>query len=173
LDNLNERHPGVSAGLALSYSEAAAVCLSRHHDSPVGFDVTIADESATYQLGWIPPDENLSAAWANEIDATEAGAYCVALATVEKVRELVAISRAETRTGADYLLVPLDSLDVEDFENVIRLEVSGTDGDNATVRRRIVEKVEQAKRGESDTPAMAVVVGFKVSSILLADVEAA
>ena len=172
LQNLQSRHPGVSDGLALSYEEAARVCFSRHHEPIIELDVSEGDETATYQVDWAAPNAALRAAWANNVDATEFAGYCVALAVVEDMRDLIAIGRAETRSGADYLLAPRSRPDVEDFENVVRLEVSGTDGDHATLRRRLSEKISQAERGESDAPAMAVVVGLRVRSVLMAAVAA-
>ena len=62
-------------------------------------------------------------AWANRDDTTETGAYCLALANVEATRGLVAVRRAQGRTGVDYYLGPADSA-LEDLEASVRLEVS-------------------------------------------------
>ena len=72
-----------------------------------------------------PPDVRTLNAHANEIDATEAGAYGVSLAAVEAISGLVAVRRAETLTGADWYIAP-QGTDADDLESCIRLEVSGT-----------------------------------------------
>jgi hypothetical protein len=70
------------------------------------------------------PDSPILGAWANETDATEAGAYGCVIATVELLRDLFAVRRAETGTGADYYVGPRGAAQ-DDLENCFRLEVSG------------------------------------------------
>lgn len=112
-------------------------------------------------LNFSVPDARVQNAHANEIDATECGAYGVCLAVVEAVDGLVAIRRCETLTGADWYLSP-SGLQSEDLETCIRLEVSGISaGNSADVERRLREKIAQAARGQSNLPAIAAVVGFK------------
>src|ERR1035441_9343023 len=124
LDRLHERHPGLTPALGQSYAEAACVCFSRHHQPPVilalnhGFTV----EHST--LNFTLPDNRTKNAHANEIDATETGAYGVSLAALETVSGLVAVRRAETLTGADWYVAP-NGTDSNDLEGCIRLEVSG------------------------------------------------
>lgn len=83
---------------------------------------------------------------------------------------MVAVRRAETRTGADYYIGLVDR-DLEDLENCLRLEVSGTDLGKSEVKKRLIKKLEQAKQGNSNLPALAAVVGFKVQLILLQTVD--
>lgn len=100
---------------------------------------------------------------------TEMGAYALALAAMEHTRGLVAVSRAETRTGADYYLDVPDA-EVVDLETSVRLEVSGTDtGDEKVVSARLAQKLKQATAGASNLPAIACVVGFAALSIAAAD----
>ena len=86
-------------------------------------------------MAWEPPDERCRGAWANQDDATRDGAYACALAATELVLGLYAIHRAQTRTGADYYVAPLNHAS-EDLEGWYRLEVSGTNSDAQEVRRR-------------------------------------
>ncbi len=145
------------------------MCLSRHHITPVKIVIRQGEESEERELAWIAADPGLVAAWANQIDTTEAAAYCVTLASVEDQRQLVAIGRTETGSGADYLLAPAGS-PIEYFEDVVRLEVSGTDsGTHAVLQNRLTEKIKQAREAE-DSPAIAAVVGFKILTVLIADV---
>lgn len=172
LEDLDERHPGLTKPLAGSYAEAARVCLDRHHTSPILFEVDRTENSCKALTSWRVADAKMKLAYANETDTTEAGAYCVALAAVEVTDGLVAVGRAETGTGADYYLGE-SAEKLEDLEKSLRLEVSGVDQGNITaLKGRLAQKVRQSKKGDSPLPAVAVVVGFSLSTVLTADVEA-
>lgn len=83
---------------------------------------------------------------------------------------MLAIRRAETRTGADYYIALADT-PLDDLEGWFRLEVSGVDrGDENTIRGRLREKIRQTQAGDSNLPALATVVGFKARLIMVADV---
>lgn len=124
----------------------------------------------TAEITWGTPDTRTLDAWANSIDATEAGAYGCVIAGVEELRGLLAIRRAETGTGADYYIGP-PGAGSEDLESCIRLEVSGVDkGDQGDVRKRLLEKVRQAREGKSSLPALAGVFGFSARLLMVKDV---
>jgi hypothetical protein len=160
LSNLDKRHPGVSQGIAISYCEAARICLARHHKPPKTFNLTHNSAKMTADTDWTPPSQLLKAAWNNTIDATEAAAYGVALAAVEITGGLYAIYRAETRSGADYYLAP-EGVEAEDLESLIRLEVSGMDkATPQTIATRLKQKLDQLKDGKSNTPGIASIVAF-------------
>jgi hypothetical protein len=170
LDSLAERHSGLTPALGECYYEAASVCLSRHHQTPVSVSVDCLDVDSTCGAKWIEPDQRTRLAWANALETTEAGAYALALTAIELFGGLVAVSRAETLTGADYYVAPLGTF-TEDLENCFRLEVSGTDsGDAATIHRRLLGKMSQAAAGDSNLPAIASVVGFRELAIVIAKV---
>jgi hypothetical protein len=167
LDRLHERHPGLTQSLAQSYVEAACVCLARHHQPPVVFAIDQAGNKHSRTVDFLIPDERTRNAYANEIDATEDGAYGLSLAAVESVAGMVAVRRAETLTGADWYIAPEGEL-LEDLEGCVRLEVSGTlAGSSSDVNRRLQEKVAQAAKGNSNLPAIAAVVGFKVLEVAI------
>src|SRR5439155_1277078 len=87
--NLAERHQGVTPAIGESFTEAARVCLGRHHQSPIAFTI----------------------------------------------------------------------------------EDSGTDkGTPKDVEVRLLQKVAQARAGQSNLPALATVVGFKAQKIAVKDV---
>jgi hypothetical protein len=170
IHNMHERHRALTPAIAASYLEAARVCLSRHHQSPTDFSLSDNGEDAVASLEWDAPDNRAIGAWANMIDATEAGAYCCAIAGLEQVRDLRAVRRAETGTGADYYVGPVGAGE-DDLEECQRLEVSGVDaGPPSAVRQRLGEKVEQARAGNSSLPATAGVVGFGAKLIVIQDV---
>jgi hypothetical protein len=168
LADLSGRHPGLTKAIGDSYAEAAAVCLSRHHESPADVNAIVSDIETECALPWEAPSNAVVRAYANEIDATEQGAYAVSLAAVEALSGLVAVSRAETMTGADYYVAPIGS-DLDDLENCIRLEVSGVNtGGKTVVQSRLKAKLEQTARGRSNLPALAAVIGFKERLIAIA-----
>jgi len=171
IENLSARHPGLTQPLADSYTEAARVCLDRHHESPQIFSLNNEKEILDAEVEWIKTTDKIRAAWANEIDTTEAGAYAVAIAAVEISESLFAVRRAETGTGADYYIASEKS-NINDLEKAIRLEVSGIDVANEVmVNYRLNQKVKQAKLGNSNLPAMATVVGFQPKIIKLKKID--
>jgi hypothetical protein len=166
------RHPGITDALCEAMTEAAEVALARHHAPPAtDFAVSCGGMDRKRQLGWKPPTEAMLRAWNNRDDTTRDGAYIVAIAAVEAEMGLVALMRAETRTGADYYV---GHVGASDLEQALRLEVSGVDsGDLPTIRRRLTQKIEQTREGESNLPAISGVVGFREAVVLVSDVEAA
>ncbi len=178
LDTFYRVHPGLTARLGGAYGEAARVCLARHHVPPVSLLITADGKiAASYRLRWRPPSAMERRAWGNHDDATRDGAYGMALAAVEVHLGLVALARAEGRTGADYYVGPVGShvnpIDGElDLEAAFRLEISGIDaGDEAQLLYRLRQKVAQARRGHSNLPAMAGVVGFLLLQVLFETVS--
>jgi hypothetical protein len=124
------------------------------------------------EVDWQAPDERTLGAWNNRIDTTEMGAYACVIAGIEVAMGYLAVRRAETDTGADYYIGPPGS-GAEDLEDCYRLEVSGTDtGTERDVRQRVLQKVEQTRRGDSGLPAFAGVVGFSARLIVVADAGA-
>lgn len=170
---LADRHSGVTVAIGECYTEAARVCLDRHHFSPVEIGIDGGGDGAPTRatVEWAESSASERAAWANEIDTTELGAYGFALAAVDLVEGLVAVRRAETGTGADYYLAA-PGTPADDLESCIRLEVSGLDkGDERAVRQRLLRKLEKARMGVSNLPAMAAVVGFRELLVALARAE--
>lgn len=170
LENMSNRHLGLTPEVASYYLQAACVCLDRHHEPPTDFLLNSDSQETLTVVEWNPTDDRTKSAWANKDDATRDGAYAVALASTELSKGLVAVHRAETKTGADYYVAPIDTTS-DDLENWYRLEVSGTDLDEYEVKARLKVKVEQTKKGNSNLPALATVVGFKVKQIFVKTVE--
>ncbi|NJL22022.1 MAG: hypothetical protein HC895_16335 [Leptolyngbyaceae cyanobacterium SM1_3_5] len=145
------------------------MCLDRHHVSPKEFTLENDKMQSIARVEWEKTDERTKAAWANADDATRDGAYALAIAATELLKGMVAVRRAETRTGADYYIAPVGQ-DVEDLENCWRLEVSGVSGnssDKSEIKSRLRKKIEQARQGNSNLPALAAVIGFRVQLILI------
>lgn len=171
LESLHERHIGLTPVLGDAFCEAASVCLSRHHNSPVNIDIANNGGTKARSVEFQKPDVRVLNAWANENDTTEWGAYGICLAAVEVEEELVAVKRAETLTGSDWYVAPIGT-QPDDLERCFRLEVSGVDaGGRSAVEARLQQKVNQTKRGASNLPAIASVVGFKERSIAIQKVS--
>lgn len=169
IQGLSERHKGVSRGIASAYSEAVSVCLHKHHSPPVHYDLRDNNDHYEAMVDWEVPSGELIGAWGNDIDVVEWAAYGLALAGIELTRGLVALGRAETKSGADYYLGLADD-DVKDLETVKRLEVSGVGaGAEAAIQSRLKKKLLQAAQGASDVPAVASIVGFGTPLILSVD----
>jgi len=169
--DLFKRHVGVTAAISASYFEAACVCLDRHHASPARFQLRDNQSADVADAQWDRMGQRERNAWANQDDATEAGACGLALAAVELMRGLVAVRRAETQTGVDYYLgKPKESLD--HLEASFRLEISGIDkGAASYIEYRLRRKIAQAEKGRSNLPAIASVVVFAALQIVTADVD--
>lgn len=168
LDRLHERHHGLTEAVCRSYDEAVRVCLSRHHKPPVKILTEADDVERWFTLEWTPATTREHRAWANMNDAVEAGAYGVAIATIEALYGWFAIARAETLTGADYYVGAVGA----DLESAFRLEISGSDVAGPTeLRLRLARKLQQASAGRSVLPALACVVGFKSRLILVSNLE--
>lgn len=160
ISGLSERHPGLTEEVAAYYSQGARVCLDRHHEPPCNIRIEMGSKTLERSLYWVVTTQDVKVAWGNDDDATRDGAYILALAALEHAEGLVAVHRAQSRSGADYFVAP-SGTPKGDFENAIRLEVSGIDkSDPSKMRARLLQKKDQTRRGESDTPAIAAVVGF-------------
>ena len=165
LSRLHERHRGLTPGLCRAYSEAAAVCLARHHTSPTKLSVYMGDSSYERSVQWLEPTASQLSAWANEIDTTEAGAYGLAIASIESILGFVALARARTYSGADYYIGRSHETDLQ---QAFRLEISGVNaGSHLVVTERLRRKIRQVRRA-GNAPAFACVVGFESGIIMVA-----
>lgn len=167
LSDMADRHRGLTPPMAGLFCEAAGVCLARHHLSPAEFNIRNESTNTQAVAEWPEPDELTRAAYANRTDTTEWGAYGCAIAAVELTERLCVIGRAETMTGADFYVAGSET-SREDMENWLRLEVSGMDkGTQAALKHLLFRKINQAKAGASNLPAIAAVVCFESLSILV------
>jgi hypothetical protein len=169
LHELHRRHPGFHTNVCKAYADAARVCFSRHHKSPQVLLVDDDGARSDWRVVWENPTLAVQRSHANTDDATRDGAYAVALSALEATRGLLALQRAERRSGADYLVVPPGS---DLLEDAIRFEVSGTDLSEPDVRSRMREKRQQLMASRRDLPGLACVVGFKIKQVLIQAVRA-
>jgi hypothetical protein len=147
------------------------VCLDRHHSSPLDFRIDIKWLVWEVAAEWEVTSKRIRNAWANSDDATRDGAYACVLAALETVTGMIAVRRAETRTGADYYIAKPGGGE-EDLEDCIRLEISGLDaGSLSRIRQRLREKLDQAASGASNLPAIVGIVGFNAKIVMLRSVR--
>ena len=167
IEALDTRHPGLNEHAAGFLSDAARVCLHRHHRAPTEISIRNDEAVLTADIDWTEPDSRCLASHGNRDDATRDGACACVIAAVELTNGLVAIGRAQTKEGADYYVAPAGAT-VGDFEDAIRLEVSGlNEGQEHEVAARLNQKVVQARSGKSPLPAIAGVIGFRERLLLL------
>lgn len=157
----------LSPGLLAGWIEAAAVMLDKFHPvPPPPTTLTVHDDGdvSTFSLAWPQPSPTMMASHANEKDATEQGAYGIAVAAVHQ-RGYRVRRRTHQGSGADLLMVRHGEPDT-DF---VKLEVSGI-ARGATLSGRLGVKAEQVAGGDLRRPGVAVVVGFEAAAIRLASV---
>jgi hypothetical protein len=120
--------------------------------------------SVRFSLLWDPPSEQAKRCWADLEEATEYGAYGIAIVLVHELTQLTVVERSRKKTGFDYWLGDRDD-PAPLFQDKTRLEVSGIlRGENTVVLAREKLKIAQVKRYESTEtrrlPAIVIVVEF-------------
>lgn len=147
-----------------AYVEAAQVMLSDFHAvPPPPTPVRWYDESEEAQaaLQWSEPDNAARRSHANTKDATEHGAYAVAIAAAHLLGFMVK-HRALNESGCDFMMFRRGGNQEEHF----MLEVSGIRR-GGNVQARLREKVTQGSGGKTARPGMAVVVQFEQPAVAL------
>jgi hypothetical protein len=145
---------------------AACVMLSKFHESPlvVGIDWEEVDQE-NLELAWTAPDVRTQMTHANELDATEDGAYAVSFAVATHAGYTVG-RRAHHGSGSDYLLTRQG----EPENDFVRLEVRGIAriklADRRLLDRALEAKVDQLGQGDLDRPGIAMVVGFEYARVI-------
>lgn len=166
LEGLAQRHHGLTPEVATYYHQAARVCLDRHHTAPTEFRIEDERGVMSVEVSWSSTDDRERDAHANRDDATRDGGYLCVLAATEIRDGLYAMRRVQVGGRADYYIAPAGS-PRDDLEAFQRLEVSGVDaGDRSAVVSRLTTKVAQVTSA-GNLPAMAGVVGFAASVIML------
>jgi len=151
--------PGVSPRIGAALAEACAVCLdNQRHQNGVALSVTGAVDKS-YSLQWQQITNQQRRAHFDLQDATEMGAYSIAILLAVDLTNYTVIQRSRKGTGFDYWLgYKNDPV----FQNAARLEVSGIlNGNAGDINARVKQKREQVKRSDATgLPAYIVVVEF-------------
>jgi hypothetical protein len=152
---------GVSTVYGSFLAEAASHCLQHNgHANPVLLHVT-GDASTSGSLKWGDANEGDEGTWADLQEATEYGAYGVAIIVALPLTEAPRVERSAKGPGVDYWLG--DGRDERGiFQRAARLEVSGIlKGDEAKIAARLKEKLAQTSRSDkTGLPAYVTIVDF-------------
>lgn len=143
--------------------EAATHCLFLHsHPSPVPLRIT-GDHAVIGSLDWDQPPLFHEHTWADRGEATEYGAYAVALLVATRLTGRNYVQRSVRSTGIDlWLSSGIDEHGV--FQRSARLEVSGIfDGDDKRIAARLERKRLQTQQSDT-TSLVAYVVIVEFSS---------
>jgi hypothetical protein len=161
-DSLKEGKLGLSAVYGSFLAEGAAYCLYKNgHHSPGSLVLTIEEPLIT-SLIWEEVGAELDSTWTDLKEATEYGAYALAIVVCLKITSFPRVERcAQQGTGID-IWVTDNADDRGIFQRAARLEVSGIlrDDQNRT-KARLKQKIVQTKRSDKTTlPAYVAVVEF-------------
>jgi hypothetical protein len=140
-------------------AESAAVCLEdRSHQ--VGVQINLLGMQATvFKLEWPSVDDQQRRCYNDLQEATERGAYGVAILVVREITGKVVVERSKKGPGFDYWLG--DNDDDLLFSGKARLEVSGIlSGSTAQLQSRVKQKKAQIKPSDHLAPGYIAVVEF-------------
>jgi len=152
---------GISAVYGSFLAEAASHCLHRNeHPNPVPISVS-GDACLPGTLEWCDVTEWGDRTWADLQEATEYGAYGVAIIVALPLTEKGRVERSAKGTGIDYWLGESEDRDGI-FQRAARLEVSGIfKGDKPKIAARLDEKLAQTKLSDgTGLPAYVAIVDF-------------
>ena len=151
--------PGLTPACAASLVEAAAVCLE-HREHPIGVTFHLTGiKSQRFPIAWSPVDEQMRRTYNDLQEATERGAYGIAILVVRDLTGKVVVERSKKGPGFDYWLGDGDSDAL--FVGRVRLEVSGIlSGSMSVIHSRMKAKKEQIRPSEHLGPGYVAVVEF-------------
>ncbi|XXT19000.1 hypothetical protein WME94_53130 [Sorangium sp. So ce429] len=157
--------------LLAACSEAASVVLWTFQKPPrtlgqwennSGGRGTLREDPVEVSLVWDEPEQAILKTHGNEKDATEYGAYAVAIALADHLGFKV-LGRAHQGSGTDWLMIRKG----EPANDYYKLEVSGMARINKErPENRLERKVAQGSGGDLQRPGIAVVVRFEDAQIL-------
>lgn len=154
----------VSERVLGAHAEAASVMLERFHAPPPpptgGTWHDSGKDDVSVSVFWEEPTLDAKRSHANDKDATEEGAYAVAVAIAHEAGFRV-VARTFHGSGCDWVMVPHG----EPENDYYKLEVSGVE-EGGSPGARLTSKVKQGRAGELERPGMAVVVRFEDVRIL-------
>ena len=151
-----------SVGLTPAYgaflAEAASHCLHlKDHSNPVKLFIT-GDQRSSRMFKWGPTAQGNRSTYGDLQEATEYGAYGIAIVVAMHATGLRHVERSAKGTGIDlWLNNGADERNL--FQHAARLEVSGIfDGDESKVASRLKTKLTQTKRSDTTLLCAYVVI---------------
>jgi hypothetical protein len=158
LIELQENTPALTEAYGTTLAEAASVCFdSQGH--PKAFNLAVVgDFTKAYTVNRLDVTDEMMHCYNDLVEATEYGAYGVAILMAQKLTGYSVLEKSRRGTGFDYWLGDTSDLP---FQNKARLEVSGIlRGGDSEVNARVARKNMQTKRSDGILPAYVVVVEF-------------
>jgi hypothetical protein len=150
------------------YAETASVMLWRFHAPHKSLE--LAETPGTWHRGeqsipvillWNEPTMEVLHSHGNEQDATEQGAYALAIAVADALGFHV-LGRAHHGSGSDWIMIPRG----EPTNDYYKLEVSGmARAGTESPASRLAAKVQQGSNGDLRRPGVAVVARFQDAAI--------
>jgi hypothetical protein len=160
-ESLSSGKLGISPSYGRFLAEAASYCFFlNRHSNPLHLLVS-GDACGSGDLTWAEIDESHSKTWADSQEATEYGAYGVAVIVAIQMTGIPYVERAAKLTGIDYWLgTGSDECGV--FQRTARLEVSGIlNGGQPEIKARLKSKLAQAQRSDNTSfAAYAAIIEF-------------
>jgi hypothetical protein len=159
---------GISSAYGVFLAEAASHCLKlKKHDDPALLHVN-GHIRVSGSLQWNDTSENLDSTYADLQEATEYGAFGVALVVAVKLTGIPFVQRSVKGTGIDWWLSE-GANEGGLFQRAARLEISGIlEGDEGLVSARLNKKLLQSKKSDTTyLPAYVAIVEFSAPSVRL------
>ena len=159
LDGLAHGFPHIPSEGGAMLAQAAVVCLD-HEGHTSGVQLMVDGFSTdTFSLSWSEEVTEAKRRFWNDLeDATQQGAYAVAILLIRALTGYTVIERSRKGTGFDWWLGTDDNL----FQGKARLEVSGIlRGTTRRINSRIKARTGQTRQSDYlDLTAYVVVVEF-------------
>jgi len=153
--------PSVTANYAGMLGEAAAVCLEENCHMPGVLLAFVGDSTETLSLTWLELGDDHISSYSDLAEATEYGAYGIALVAVRELKGKTAISRSAKGGGFDWWVGDSEDSQALPFQGKARLEVSGIlRGRPGQLEARIKQKKAQTQQSDSLGPAIIAIVQF-------------
>ena len=165
LERIRSGFPGITAKVGEYLLEGCVVCLNRkNHQSGITLSIS-GDFHENVPIRWtLPITKQMERTWANQNEATESGAVCIAVLLVEELTDYTVTEKASQGTGIDFWLGRKDrfATDYDLFRRDARLEISGIfDGSQAETMTRFNMKLLQTNQSDdSERPVFVCVVEF-------------
>jgi hypothetical protein len=139
-------------------AEAAGVCLDDQGHAPGCLLTVEGCRDCHLALFFCSVDATRRATWNDQEEATEQGAYGVALLLLHEIEGQTVITRSRKGTGFDYWVGKNEGAL---FQQKARLEVSGIRrGGSAIVERRVRQKTQQAGPGRGGIQTYVAIIEY-------------
>ena len=168
---LGDGMPGLTSACGTMLAESAAVCFEDcEHQTGVQLQLRLAGMVMTFEalgmmpieafhLEWSAVDEQQKRCYNDLQEATERGAYGVAILVLKELTGKVVVERSKKGPGFDYWLAAGD--DELLFTGKARLEVSGIlSGTVSEIHTRAKQKKAQIKPSQHLAPGYVAIIEF-------------